>query len=238
MLKLLLVDSSCAFVKKLAQELSEIFELKICKTGKEALEEYLAFAPDMIVLQMEIPELDGLSVLRTLRSAGFRVPVLVMSTSLQTNYMQHSLVQLGVEYAISRPCPVAAVVSRVQEMACLLCSKEWSLDERAANLLLHLGFSVKGTAFRCTHDALCMLTEDRTLSFTKELYVTLAKRYGSTKEAVERAIRCAIEKAWRNREEYVWRCFFAPGSRGFVEKPSNAEFLHRMALSLENKKIV
>lgn len=238
MLKLLIVDRSCAFAKRLTQELSETFEIRVCKTGIEALEEYHAFSPDMIVLEMEIPELDGMGVLRTLKSAGAQVPVLVTSTSLQSSYTQRSLAELGVEYAVSKPCPVHAVVSRLQEMVCILFNEAWSLDDRATNLLLHLGFSANGTAFRATHDALCMLSEDRTLFLTKEIYVELGKRYGSTKEAVERAIRCAIGKAWRNRQEQIWRCFFAPGSGGYVERPSNSVFLHRLALSLGNKKIV
>ena len=238
MLKLLLVDSSCAFSKKLTAELSDMFEVKICRTGREALGEYGAFQPDMIALEMEIPELDGMGVLRTLRGVGNQAPVLVMSTSVESTYMQQSLVQMGVEYVMYKPCPVSAVVSRLQEMACVLCNKEWSLDDQATNLLLQLGFSPNGAAFRCTHDAICLLTEDRTCSLSKEIYVTIGKRYGSTKEAVERAIRCAVEKAWKKRDEMVWRCFFAPGSLGTVEKPSNAAFLHRMALSLENKKIV
>ena len=104
--------------------------------------------------------------------------------------------------------------------------------------LLHLGFSVKGAAYRYTHDALCMLGQDRELSLTKVVYVEVGKRYGVSKDAVERGIRNAVEKAWAARNEQVWRCFFAPGNDGRVKKPTNSEFLHRGVIALENKKIV
>ncbi len=238
MLKILVADRSEAFSKRLAEELSCIAEVQLCRTGKEVLEEYSTFQPDMIVLELELPELDGLGLLRTLRATGSQVPVLAMSGTVQSRFVQQSLVRLGVEFVLPKPCTVAAVVSRLQEMACILRNREWTADDQATNLLLHMGFSTKSVGFCFVHDAVCMLTVDRMRFLTKEIYVELGKRYGSSKEAVERAIRCAIERAWKTRDERVWRCFFAPGSRGVVEKPSNAVFLRRLALSLENKNVV
>lgn len=238
MLKVLLADKSAAFSKQAAEELAVFFEVKICKNGKEVLEEYLAFCPDIIVMELELPELDGISVLRTLRGAGHRVPVLAMSTTLSSTYVQQNLIRLGVEFLLPKPCTVTAVVSRLQEMAGILTDRDWTVDDKVTSLLLHMGFSAKGLAFRYTHHALCMLVTDRDLLLTKVVYMEIAKRHGTTKGAVERAIRCSIERAWKGRSEQVWRCFFAPGCNGMVEKPSNAAFLHRMVIALENKKIV
>lgn len=238
MLKVLLADKSVAFSKGVAEELAVFFQVRVCKNGKEALEEYLAFRPDIIVLELELPELDGVGVLRTLRGAGHRVPVLAMTGSFDTSYVRQNLMRLGVEFVLPKPCAVSAVVARLQEMACIITDSEWTVNDKATSLLLHLGFSAKGVAYRYIHDALCMLAADKELYLTKVVYVEIGKRYGTTKEAVERAIRCAIEKAWENRDEQVWRCFFAPGNDGRVGKPSNAVFLHRMVIALENKKIV
>ncbi len=238
MLKVLFADKSAAFSDHAAQELSALFEVQVCKNGKEALEAYFTFQPDMLVLELELPQLDGICILRTLRSAGHSLPVLAMTTTLSSTYVQQNLARFGVEFLLPKPCTVAAVVSKLQEMACSLENREWTAAEQVTNLLLDLGFSAKGSAFRYLYDAICMLMADRTLFLTKVVYVEIAKRYGTTKNAVERAIRCAIEKAWKSRNGCLWRCYFAPGSGGRVEKPSNAAFLHRMAMALENKKIV
>lgn len=238
MLKVLIADRSAAFSKQTAEELSAFFEVRACKNGKEALEEYFAFQPDILVLELELPEMDGISVLHALRGAGHRVPVLAMSTTLYSTYVQRNLIRLGVEFVLPKPCAVAAVVSRLQEMACIINDGEWTVEDKATSLLLDMGFSAKGGAFRYIHDALCMLAADKELFLTKVVYVEIGKRYGTTKDAVERGIRCAIEKAWKGRNEQLWRCFFAPGNDGRVQKPSNAVFLHRMVIALENKKIV
>lgn len=114
----------------------------------------------------------------------------------------------------------------------------WSYDDEITNLLLHLGFHVKNSNFQCVHEALRLLRTDRMLPLTKVVYPAVSKICGGTSERVERAIRNAIKKAYQNRDEQVWRYFFAPGRNGMVSCPSNGEFLRRMTLCLENKKIV
>ena len=42
-----------------------------------------------------------------------------------------------------------------------------------------------------------------------------------------------IHDAWENRDEAVWRCYFPSNQEGFVEKPSNGEFISRVARFLE-----
>lgn len=238
MLKILIADRSTAFSKRLAEELSALFEVQVCCTGRQALEVYSTYRPDMMVLELELPELDGFGVLRTLRAAGHNVKTLALSGSLESNYVQQLLVQHGVEFALPKPCAVAAAVARLQEMACVYSGREWSDDDEITSLLLMLGFRVKNGGFQCVHEALRVLRADRMLPVTKVVYPEVSKVCGGSNERIERAVRGAIKTAYLNRDDRVWRYFFAPGRDGTVSCPSNAEFLRRMALCLKNKKIV
>ena len=73
-------------------------------------------------------------------------------------------------------------------------------------------------------------------SVTKELYPSIAKKFSTTPSKVERAIRHAIEVAWnRGRIDAINAIF---GARRYLgtEKPTNSEFIARVAdkLNLEN----
>lgn len=45
-------------------------------------------------------------------------------------------------------------------------------------------------------------------------------------QQVEQAIRGAIKRAWNNRDEKKWRCYFPIGKPGRTQCPSNKEFLY------------
>jgi two-component system response regulator AtoC len=47
--------------------------------GREALEQVRATAPDLVLLDLKMPEMDGMTALRTLREEGFEVPVIVLT---------------------------------------------------------------------------------------------------------------------------------------------------------------
>ena len=66
-------------------------------------------------------------------------------------------------------------------------------------------------------------------SVTKELYPTVGKVCGATRTQVERSIRSTIEKAWKNRDEAVWRLYFRNIAAEKPTRPSNAVFISAIA---------
>jgi len=61
------------------------FEMMVCGSGAEGLRSIEAFAPDLVLLDVMMPEMDGLSVLRALRARpeGASVPVVFLTASPQ-----------------------------------------------------------------------------------------------------------------------------------------------------------
>ena len=55
------------------------YEVRLAEDGAEALAEATSAAPDAIVLDIGMPEVDGLEVCRRLRSSGDRVPILMLT---------------------------------------------------------------------------------------------------------------------------------------------------------------
>jgi CheY-like chemotaxis protein len=72
-------------VAKLALEALGGFQVKICSSGQEALDSVLAFAPDLILLDVMMPGMDGPSTLKALRDLSelSKTPVIFMTAKVQ-----------------------------------------------------------------------------------------------------------------------------------------------------------
>ena len=57
----------------------EGYDVRVAEDGRAAVDEVRAFAPDLVILDLTLPDVDGFQVLRTLRDQGVRVPVLVLT---------------------------------------------------------------------------------------------------------------------------------------------------------------
>jgi two-component system response regulator MprA len=79
-MRLLVVDDDRALRDVLRRALSlSGYEIRIAETGSEALAEVNGGVPDAVVLDVGLPDIDGLEVCRLLRREGNRVPVLMLT---------------------------------------------------------------------------------------------------------------------------------------------------------------
>ena len=91
-------------VAKMALELVGGFTVKICSSGEEALREADAFAPDMILLDVMMPGMDGRATLQALRERpGYAdVPVAFMTAKVQPSEVRQ-FISLGARDVIAKP---------------------------------------------------------------------------------------------------------------------------------------
>jgi two-component system chemotaxis response regulator CheB len=54
--------------------------VRVCKNGREALEQFDLANPDIVVLDIEMPELDGIATLKEMHARRPRLPVIMAST--------------------------------------------------------------------------------------------------------------------------------------------------------------
>ena len=226
MKRMLLAVTSAPLREILTEELSAMYQLCVCTDGNEALEAAYSFAPELMVLDLMLPETDGITLLRTLRAARMDTTVLVLTAHLN-DYIAATLEQLQVAYIMRIPCSGSHIVARVLEL------ERWN-DSRADTgpepeaMLASLGFRVNSASFRTTVLALECLLEDPCQRITTQLYPAVARRTGTTAMQVERSIRIGIESAWKHCNLQQWRALFPLGRNGKPEKPSNSEFLYRI----------
>ena len=233
--RLLVADSSVAFSCALSEKLAGAFELRICADGLQAREQLDSFCPDVLVVDLTLPGLDGISVLKAAGALEKR-PAMLALTRFSSPYIENALGELGVDYLMYKPCDMSALQERIFDlMGTNVVIPLVQTNTAAGNILSALGITLNRKGYACTLDALELLRDNMGLSMTKELYPMIAKRQRCSAASVERAIRGAVETAWLRRDEKIWRQYFTPSREGFVPKPTNAVFLRTLAERLERQ---
>src|SRR5580692_7398074 len=85
----------------------------VSATGKDALHQAETYEPDLMILDVMLPDMDGFEVCRTLRSEGNDVPVIFLTARDTTSDTIRGLTLGGDDY-VTKPFSVEALVARVR----------------------------------------------------------------------------------------------------------------------------
>ena len=109
----LVVDDDAAVRRMLRLMLrDEGFEVDVAEGGEEGLKHLEDHPPDAVVLDLEMPEMDGRTFYRELRNRGFDTPVLVVSAYGARAARR----ELGAEASLDKPFEPEALISAVREL--------------------------------------------------------------------------------------------------------------------------
>ena len=231
--KLLLAEGNEELALALEEGLRGLYTLRLCRDGQTALELVHAFKPDILVLDLMLPGLDGISLLQDITEA--RLEPMVLATSRYYNeYILDALGRFGVGYLMVKPCDVRATIARIGDLTSRIRPAESRPTRpdrltRISNFLRELRFRPKLKGYIYLRDAVLLMADNPDLSITKELYPEIADRYGTPPKSVEKCIRSALEGAWERRDHSVWQILFPPGLDAVQERPSNADMIARLA---------
>jgi two-component system, OmpR family, response regulator len=112
--RLLVVDDEAAIVDVLATSLRFLgYAVDEAATGRQALAAVRERGPDLVLLDVMLPDLDGFEVVRRLRAGGARVPV-VFLTARESGADVVGGLDLGADDYITKPFRLAEVAARVR----------------------------------------------------------------------------------------------------------------------------
>src|SRR6476469_5622741 len=115
MTKVLLAEDDPAISDPLARALRrEGYEVEVCTDGESALEHALQ-APDLVVLDLGLPKMDGLEVCRRLRQEGSSVPVLVLTARADEVDTVVGL-DAGADDYVTKPFRLAELLARARAL--------------------------------------------------------------------------------------------------------------------------
>ena len=223
--KVLIADSSEDLRYLLADILQGYADIMTAATGPEALRLLGTFQPSVLVLDMMLPGLDGVSLLYR-ACARQQLPAVLALTTYTSDYLLQSFGRVGVDYAMLKPFDTDAMVARVLDLADL---HEAPLHGPLADTLIRLGIDPKLQGFPYLADAIALAQKGPDQAITKEIYPAVARLHGASVHQVERDIRTMIHNAWRNRQEATWRSCLQLPENAPVPRPTNAAFIFRLA---------
>ncbi|MEP6493383.1 MAG: response regulator transcription factor [bacterium] len=116
MSSILLIEDNRDYAATLGSNLErEGYDVAIAGTGVEGLERAKAERPDLIILDLMLPTMNGFTVLQRLRDSGHLTPVLIM-TALGTEEEKLRGFGLGADDYVVKPCGLLEILARVRAL--------------------------------------------------------------------------------------------------------------------------
>ena len=175
----------------------------VARTGREGIDAILRVEPDVVLLDMILPETDGFEVIGGARLGGSRAKFIAISAIPGDEYAARAI-RGGASHYMLKPISFLSLKNRIDELVGgdavppVRLAQNRMLDERITNIFISVGIPahIKGYQFLREAIKMAVACPDIINSITKRLYPEVAGRFDTSASKVERAIRHAIEVAW------------------------------------------
>lgn len=231
MKRVLLADADELSAVMLREELEKTgdFIITSIRDGRGVVEAVRKLSPDLLLMDLALPHLDGLCVLRRLRREGITPRTILLSAFVSERVLLEAA-ELRADYFLPKPFAQEALLERVYALSAPPCRDALTHPALAAVAILHeLGFSPGHHGYRYALDGAQLLRADPALlhALTKEVYPCIARRHGTSAVCVERSLRRAVELAYERSERAVWQRYFPRLAE--EEKPTSGLLLATLA---------
>lgn len=261
-IKLLIADSNIELLSQMKAFFENKEDINLAATatdGMEAAEKIREYRPNVVIMDIVLPQMDGIGLLKSINTLPKAIrPMVIITSGAKKEHVTNICMQLGADYFMIKPCSPETIYDRIN----LLCTprnaqnmlnsndgytKEQSdiPSDRAIEIFVtktihSVGVPANIKGYQYLRDAIIMSIKDTELinAVTKQLYPRVANRHNTSPSRVERAIRHAIEVACiRGNEEELYKLFGYTVSNN-KGKPTNSEFIAMIADKLRLELLV
>ena len=238
----LLADASEEFRAMLQEAIEQAGEFTVAAStgdGREALRLVESESPDLLLMDIALPGLDGLGLLQALRDQGGKQPQTIIISAFCGSQVLADAEKLGVSYYLPKPCEPASLMERMRGIFETAVSPDarvrdlrvHDLRNIVTNVIHEIGVPAHTKGYQYLREAIIIAVNDMEVinAVTKVLYPAVAKKFGTTPSRVERAIRHAIEVAWDRGDLETLQKYFGYTVSNTKGKPTNSEFIAMIA---------
>ena len=241
-MQVILADASEEFRILLEQTLQETEEFHVAGStgsGTEAAELVREIRPQLLVMDVVLPDLDGFGLLQQLQEMEEK-PAVIVTSAFCSNETVRRAMEEGVYFFLPKPvCPESLLehmrqaVSPQQEDD----THPPMLEGMVTAIIHEIGVPAHIKGYQYLREAIMIAVDDMDVinAVTKVLYPEVAKRFSTTASRVERAIRHAIEVAWDRGDLETLQKYFGYTVNSAKGKPTNSEFIAMIADRLQLK---
>lgn len=259
-IQVVLADDNKDFGEILCEYLNgqdDIEVIGVARDGLEAFDMISAQLPDVAILDIIMPNLDGLGVLEKINNTTLvKKPMFIMLSAVGQDKITQKAMSLGAEYYVVKPFDMDVLVSRIRQfketfqetmikdmgpeqsvVKPIFSSKPRDLESEVTSIIHEVGVPAHIKGYQYLREAIMIVVNDIDMinSITKQLYPSIAKTYSTTPSRVERAIRHAIEVAWNRGQMEAIDAIFGYTVNYGKGKPTNSEFIAMIADKLRLK---
>ena len=254
----LIADDNQEFSTTLATYLKNQEDMLVvgrAKDGNEALDMVSSLMPDVLLLDVIMPHLDGIGVLEQMNMIKLnKKPICIMLSAVGQDKVTQRAIELGAEYYVVKPFDIDLLITRIRELKNYKPSsqnnnfisreigiskqqyidipnnsanKEENIEALVTNVIHEVGVPAHIKGYQYLREAIIMVINDIDVinQITKCLYPQIANKFHTTPSRVERAIRHAIEVAWGRGEQKTVENIFGYTISAAKGKPTNSEFI-------------
>jgi len=228
--KILIADSCEEFRLALTGLLKDRYCVRSCPDGAEALALLNSFSPDLVIVDLMLQNVDGLTVMQAARKMP-SCPSILATAIYYPAYAANLFHHLNVVYSVLKPCDLDYLVERIDDLVsnvCICSLPAASPYSTVTAALLELGMNAGRSGFQYIRDSILMLADQPSLLVTKDIYPVISARYNTSATAVEKNIRDIIAAVWRDTSPSVLSRYFTPASNGQIPRPTNHVFMSTM----------
>lgn len=266
-ISIMIADDNQEFSRTLSSYLGSQEDMEVvgmARDGNEAVEMIKNINPDVVLLDVIMPHLDGLGVLERINEIKKdNMPMCIMLSAVGQDKITQQAINFGAEYYVVKPFDIELLIKRIRELkfykpnnnnnsfvgrdfknqyiatAKSNDKSEDNLEALVTNLIHEVGVPAHIKGYQYLREAIMMVVKDIDVinQITKSLYPQIAHKYLTTPSRVERAIRHAIEVAWGRGQQEAVENIFGYTISAAKGKPTNSEFIAMIAdkLRLELK---
>lgn len=189
-IKVLLVDASedfCTLLRRTLEEEGDIVVTGTATDGVQALSLLHETQPDVLLLDLILPKLDGLGVLQRLSETDCAPATIVMS-AFYSEQMVTKSAALGAYYFIPKPCDMQALAGAIRQSVAIpevhppvfaaVTPEEADLESAVTEIIHEIGVPAHIKGYQYLHEAIMITIQDMDVinAVTKVLYPAVAKK--------------------------------------------------------------
>ena len=247
--RIVLVDDNREFCQLLEEYLNEqenFMVVGVAHNGVDGLKLVKEKEPDILVLDLIMPHLDGIGVMEEINRLNLTNKIkTIILTAFGQEEVTKRVVELGANYYIMKPFDLDKLADRIRQMmnppkgasnGSAISSpresrKDVELDVRITEVMHQLGVPAHIKGYIYLREAIELVIKDIEYlgAVTKELYPSVAAKYNTTSSRVERAIRHAIEVSWDRGNIAALHKYFGNTVSANSGKPTNSQFIAKIA---------